>query len=99
MHGLAGSAAVALLVLATIRDPIWATAYLLVFGVGTVAGMMLITATIGLPFAYSAGRSARINHWMGLVSGLVSVAFGAFLVYQIGFVNGLFTAHPTWAPK
>ena len=99
VHGLAGSAAVALLVLATIRDPIWATAYLFVFGVGTVAGMMLITATIGLPFAYSAGRSARINHWMGLVSGLVSVAFGAFLVYQIGFVNGLFTAHPTWAPK
>ena len=42
-HGLAGSAAVALLVLTTIRDLRWAVAYLAVFGVGTIAGMMLIT--------------------------------------------------------
>src|SRR4029079_2657561 len=46
VHGLAGSAAVALLVLTTLRDPRWAVAYLLVFGVGTVAGMMLITMSI-----------------------------------------------------
>ncbi|HZL66282.1 MAG TPA: hypothetical protein VFC29_03020, partial [Candidatus Limnocylindrales bacterium] len=43
VHGLAGSAAVALLVLTTIRDSRWAIAYLLVFGLGTIAGMMLIT--------------------------------------------------------
>ena len=46
VHGMAGSAAVALLVLATIRDPRWAVAYLLVFGVGTIAGMMVITMSI-----------------------------------------------------
>ena len=49
VHGLAGSAAVALLVLTTIRNPKWAVAYLLVFGVGTIAGMMLITGAIGAP--------------------------------------------------
>src|SRR5882724_10260095 len=43
VHGLAGSAAVALLVMTTIRDPRWQIAYLLIFGLGTVAGMMLIT--------------------------------------------------------
>lgn len=58
VHGLAGSAAVALLVLATIRDPVWATAYLLVFGVGTIAGMMLVTAAVAVPFTYTAGRLA-----------------------------------------
>ena len=40
VHGLAGSAAVALLVLSTIREPRWAVLYLLIFGIGTIAGMM-----------------------------------------------------------
>ncbi len=53
VHGLAGSAAVALLVLTTIRDPKWAVLYLLIFGVGTIAGMMLITAAIALPFSFA----------------------------------------------
>jgi high-affinity nickel-transport protein len=96
VHGLAGSAAVALLVLTTIRVPSWAVLYLLVFGVGTVAGMMLITAAIAAPFTFSENRFARLNRGLGLVSGLVSLAFGLFIVYQMGFVNGLFTHSPRW---
>jgi ABC-type nickel/cobalt efflux system permease component RcnA len=99
VHGLAGSAAVALLVLATIRDPFWGVAYLLVFGVGTIAGMMLVTAAIGLPFAYTAKRSVRIHRYIGVASGLLSLAFGFFLVYQIGFVDGLFSSNPRWSPQ
>jgi len=96
VHGLAGSAAVALLVLTAITRPSWAIGYLLVFGLGTVAGMMLITAAIALPFAYSLQHFARLNRGLAMASGLVSVAFGLFLCYQIGFVNGLFTGHPNW---
>ena len=99
VHGLAGSAAVALLVLTTIRVPSWAVLYLLVFGVGTVAGMMLITAAIAAPFTFSENRFARLNRGLGLVSGLVSLAFGLFIVYQMGFVNGLFTHSPRWVPR
>jgi high-affinity nickel-transport protein len=98
VHGLAGSAAVALLVLTTIRVPSWAVLYLLVFGLGTVAGMMLITAAIAVPFTFSEKRFARLNRGLGLVSGVVSLAFGVFIVYRMGFVNGLFTHHPTWVP-
>jgi high-affinity nickel permease len=98
VHGLAGSAAVALLVLTTIRVPSWAVLYLLVFGIGTVAGMMLITAVIAVPFTLSDGRFARLNRGLGLVSGLVSLAFGLFIVYQMGFVQGLFTHNPKWTP-
>jgi len=99
VHGLAGSAAVALLVLATIREPRWAIAYLLVFGVGTIAGMMLITAGIAVPFTYTAHRFARINRHLATASGLLSLLFGLFLVYQIGFVDGLFSATPHWTPE
>jgi high-affinity nickel permease len=99
VHGLAGSAAVALLVLTTIRVPTWAVLYLLIFGLGTVAGMMLITAAIAVPFKFSESRFARVNRGLGVASGLISLAFGIFIVYQMGFVNGLFTRNPNWVPR
>jgi high-affinity nickel-transport protein len=88
VHGLAGSAAVALLVLATIRNAAWGMLYLLLFSVGTVAGMMLITSALALPLAYSAKRFAWSRH-LGRVTGMVSVGLGLFLVYRIGVVEGL----------
>src|SRR6267378_235817 len=99
VHGLAGSAAVALLVLTTIRVPSWAVLYLLVFGVGTVAGMMLITAAIAVPFTLSKSRFARFNRGLAMASGLISICLGLFIVYQMGFVNGLFTHNPNWVPR
>jgi high-affinity nickel-transport protein len=99
VHGLAGSAAVALLVLSTIHDPLWATAYLVVFGGGTVVGMMLMTTAISVPLAVAGNRSATLSRYFGVASGMVSLCFGMFLVYQLGFVGGLFTAHPMWTPQ
>jgi ABC-type nickel/cobalt efflux system permease component RcnA len=99
VHGLAGSAAVALLVLSTIRNPFWSTAYLLVFGFGTMAGMMLMTATISAPLIYAGKKFFRVSRHFTAISGLASVAFGMFLVYHIGFVDGLFTTHVHWIPQ
>jgi high-affinity nickel-transport protein len=99
VHGLAGSAAVALLVMTTIRDPWWSIAYLLLFGLGTVAGMMLITALIATPFTLAGTRFSGLNRGMGIASGLVSLGFGLFLSYQIGIVDGLFTNHAHWTPQ
>jgi hypothetical protein len=99
VHGLAGSAAVALLVLTTIRDPRWAVTYLLVFGVGTIAGMIVITIVIGAPFAYTGKKFTSLNRVLALTSGVISVVFGAFISFQIGFIDGLFTSHPHWTPR
>lgn len=99
VHGLAGSAAVALLVLATIPNPRWAVIYLLVFGAGTVGGMMLITMSIASAFTFMGKGRQKFSHRLGLVSGLLSLAFGILLVYQIGFAGGLFTGHPHWTPR
>ena len=74
--------------------PLWAVGYLLLFGVGTVAGMMLITAVIGLPFAYTANRFVTMHRYLGVASGLLSLGFGLFLAYQIGLGDGLFTSNP-----
>lgn len=98
VHGLAGSAAVALMVMATIHDPKWALVYLLVFGVGTIGGMVLITAAIGWPSAYAGRASPRLSVWLRVSSGVVSLVFGLVLAYHIGFGDGLFGAHATWSP-
>jgi ABC-type nickel/cobalt efflux system permease component RcnA len=99
VHGLAGSAAVALLVLSTIHNPIWATVYLLIFGVGTMIGMMCMTMAITLPLAYAGDRFSVFSRYLGVASGVVSLCFGSFLVYHLGFVGGLFTSHPQWIPQ
>jgi ABC-type nickel/cobalt efflux system permease component RcnA len=99
VHGLAGSAAVALLMMTTIRNSWWAIAYLLLFGIGTIAGMMLITAAIAMPFALLFKNFAGWNRSAAMASGLLSLGFGLFLSYQIGFVDGLFTLYPHWKPR
>jgi high-affinity nickel-transport protein len=99
VHGLAGSAAVALLVLATISNAMWGVVYLAIFGIGTISGMMLITVAISIPFAYTSRRLAGFNRLLGLASGLTSLVFGIFLIYQIAFVGGLFTGHARWTAR
>src|SRR5207244_5080712 len=76
VHGLAGSAAVALLVLATVRDPAWACGYLLVFGLGTLLGMALITTGFALPVATAARPWGRAGRLIRLSTGTLSLAVG-----------------------
>ena len=76
VHGLAGSAAVALLVLTdlAINDRGQAMVYLLIFCVGVAAGMAILTTVIGLPFMVSRARSERINRYLTIGSGVLSLA-------------------------
>jgi high-affinity nickel-transport protein len=99
VHGLAGSVAIVLLVLASIRNPRWALAYLLVFGAGTVAGMMLITLSIASTCQFFGRSNRRLQQHLGLASGVVSLLFGVLLSYQIGYVDGLFLVHAHWIPR
>jgi hypothetical protein len=99
VHGMAGSAAIALLVLSTISSARWAVAYLVVFGFGTVLGMMLITLAMASTFSYGQKRFARIGRHFDFATGLASLAFGLFLSYHISFTQGLFSAHVQWIPR
>lgn len=93
VHGLAGSASIALLVLASVRDPLWAAAYLVVFGIGTIAGMMLITGLMVWPFTRIGHRSATARRRLTTATGVLSLASGVFLAYQIGVVGSVFAGH------
>ena len=99
VHGLAGSAAVALMVLSIIREPLAAVGYLLLFGLGTIVGMMLITLILSAPFVFTAVNLPKFNWRLRVASGLVSFLFGVVLIYSIGFAEGgLFTDAPVWKP-
>jgi len=99
VHGLAGSAAIALLVLSAIPDAVWATLYLAIFCVGTIVGMALITTAIAAPFMIASRRTSWIHQGLVTGSGLLSFGFGLFLAYQIGVVDHLFSAAPMWIPQ
>lgn len=99
VHGLAGSAAVAILVLAAIPQTARALAYLFVFGVGTIAGMTLITGMIAVPAVYAGHRMSRFQTGIRLAAGAVSVLFGVLLAREIIVNGGLFSAAPSWSPR
>lgn len=88
VHGLAGSAALMLLVLASVRsawDGIW---YMVVFGAGTLVSMAVVSVFISLPFSASS-RLPRVNQVVRVVAGAFSIAFGGVLMYEVGVVGGL----------
>jgi high-affinity nickel-transport protein len=99
VHGLAGSAAVAILVLAAIPQTGWALAYLLVFGVGTIAGMMLVTVMLAAPAMYASARMARMQGGIRLAAGALSLVFGLLLARELIVHGGLLSETPAWSPK
>jgi len=99
VHGLAGSAGATLLIVPLIDDPRWAVAYLVVFAVGSVAGMALVTFVVAAPAVLAASRVGAMQRGLRLAAGAISLGFGLYLGYQVGFVDGLFTVDPHWAPR
>jgi len=85
VHGLAGSAALMLAVLATIESRSLAFAYIAVFGAGSIGGMMLMSLLLGLPALITARGFSRTNLAVRACAGLFSLGFGLFLAYEIGF--------------
>lgn len=90
VHGLAGSAALMLLVIPSIHSRAVGLLYILIFGAGSIGGMMLMSFLVSLPFQLTATRFNRLNHILQSIAGLISVGLGLFLVYEKGFVAGLF---------
>ena len=90
VHGLAGSAALMLLVLSTIKSQLVGMAYIGVFGIGSIGGMMLMSALVGLPVYLTANRFASGTRVLQGLAGAFSLCFGLFMIYEIGYVGGLF---------
>ena len=82
VHGLAGSAALMLLILPTIPSPAVALLYIVIFGIGSIGGMMAMSFLIGLPFHFTANRFDLLNKGIRLCAGVFSLGLGTLIVYE-----------------
>ncbi|HEX8180063.1 MAG TPA: sulfite exporter TauE/SafE family protein [Pyrinomonadaceae bacterium] len=89
MHGLAGSAALTLLVLTQIASPFVGLLYLLVFGLGSIVGMLLMSGLVSLPFVLTARKLDRFHYGLQTVAGALSICFGLWYAYETGIASGL----------
>jgi len=89
VHGLAGSAGLMLVMIPTIPSKTVGLLYIVIFGIGSIGGMMLMSFLVGLPFHFTAFRFNRFNQILQFAAGAVSVALGLWIVYEKGFAEGL----------
>jgi sulfite exporter TauE/SafE len=89
IHGLAGSAALMLLIIPTIESRAIGLLYIIIFGIGSISGMMIMSFLVGLPFHFTANRLNRLNYLLQSIAGLFSVAWGLFIIYEKGVIEGL----------
>ncbi|HJQ19716.1 MAG TPA: hypothetical protein VJ867_05145 [Gemmatimonadaceae bacterium] len=99
VHGLAGTAVLALLVLGATRDAVSAVAYLVSFCLGTIIGMSAITAALALTARYGAQRLLTFDRGVRVAAGIVSLAIGLALAHRVTMRDGLFAATPSWTPE
>ncbi len=90
VHGLAGSAALMLMVLSTVSTLWEGVAYILVFGVGSILGMMLLGLVISLPLVFSASFGRRAQMTMQGLASLGSIGLGLAMMSRIGLGESLF---------
>ncbi len=90
VHGLAGSAAMVILTMSTVQSAWEGALYIVVFGLGTIMGMLIFTTIIGLPFIFSMKRLVTSKALI-FTTGVVSTVFGFYYMYNLGFNDGLFS--------
>jgi sulfite exporter TauE/SafE len=89
VHGLAGSGAMIVLTMSTVNSAWEAAVYILIFGAGTIIGMLFFTTLIGIPFVFSA-KKFSLNRTLTQVTGVISTVFGIYYMYNLGVTEGLF---------
>jgi ABC-type nickel/cobalt efflux system permease component RcnA len=89
LHGLAGTGALVLLVLTTLPSVSLGLLYLGVFGAGSIAGMALMSLTLGAPLVIASRRAGRLYGVLRAAAGIGSLGLGLYLAWQIGLGRGL----------
>jgi hypothetical protein len=90
MHGMAGSAALILLTLQAVYTPLTGIVYIALFGIGSIAGMALLSVIVAVPLHYSAASLTWMHNGLQAAIGIITVAIGGVIVYDVGIAGGLF---------
>ena len=89
VHGLAGTAALMMLVVGTLPSLLLAAIYILVFGVGSIGGMVVMSVLISVPLAIAASRLRMVERGIRIAAALFSLGFGGYLAWDVGLIQSL----------
>jgi ABC-type nickel/cobalt efflux system permease component RcnA len=89
VHGLAGTAALMMLVVGTLPSLFLAAIYIVVFGVGSIGGMVLMSVLISVPLAIATSRLRMLERGIRILAGLFSLLFGGYLAWDVGIIQSL----------
>lgn len=79
MHGLAGSAALVILASTTLATPLMGFIYIALFGLGSTAGMVVLSAIIAVPISYTAKSLTWTNRALQVTIGVFTIAIGVMV--------------------
>ena len=82
IHGLAGSGAMILLVMTEIQGSVNSLIYLLIFGIGSVVGMLVAAGIFSLPFSKKITNNRSLQFGLILLSSLLCIGYGSFVIYE-----------------
>lgn len=87
IHGMAGSAGLVLIVLQSTISFWSGIIYIVLFGVGSIFGMTILSMVIALPLVWSNKRSTNLIKTIRVCAGVVTAVLGIHLIYQVGYVD------------
>jgi high-affinity nickel permease len=89
VHGLAGSGVAVAAAIAAVPTLAFGLTWIGLFGLGSVGGMLLMSAMISLPFVVTARRFSAINSGIRLLASALSIIFGLLLAWNLlGEIRG-----------
>ena len=89
IHGLAGSGALVVVTAAALNSIQEVLSFILIFGFGSVIGMVLVSSLIGIPFALSK-KISSLSQTLRFVTAAISLLIGCTIIYEVAFVEKLF---------
>jgi hypothetical protein len=89
VHGLAGSGSLVVLIASSLGSLELILSFILIFGIGSMFGMAIISGLIGLPFAFAANIT-KVNRILRYVASSASLLIGVNIMYQMAIVKNLF---------
>jgi len=82
VHGLAGSGVMILLVMTEIKEPVFSLAYLLIFGLGSVVGMLVASGLFSMPFSKVFSKSKKVQMGLIIISSLFCFVLGGKILFD-----------------
>ena len=84
VHGLAGSTALVILTASTVQDPVIGLLYVVLFGLGSIAGMLALSSVLAVPLAWTARAFTRAHHSLQAAVGLATIVLGTLVLVEAG---------------